>query len=109
MGVWLAGPCLSKGLGPLVLASESAVKVPAGLVARVGRTAIDPSHQLVMWKGVYFCLSCGCRAGIRVAGLADECKKIASRYGALNLRGLLRGIMPVGVGLPVLREGAIML
>jgi len=98
---WLFGPCevnhtiqaatLEGGLRP--------TSIPAGVKITVGGTKVDPSHVLLLFKGLYVCTVCGHYAGARARCLAHPCKGFALSSGQRVVKDVRAGLRPWGMEL----------
>jgi len=78
----LAGP---RRLPPQLLPySISGKSVPAG-------------HDLFCYRGLIFCMQCGCWSTARILGLSGECLPSKSRHSEIVVSRILRGMKPSGL------------
>ena len=73
----------------LQLAVAKPVRVPVGFAIQVAGKDLHISHDIWVYKHLYFCRQCGRVAGWRVVQLGGACEPIPlSTTGARNLRRL---------------------
>ena len=71
-------------------------KVPQGGQVWVAGVRVHDSHNLFVYRGLYFCRACGFLAGHRVDRLRAPCVKVPTEQGRRNLARLARGQLPHG-------------
>ena len=82
------------GMLDLLRASEARpVRVGARPVF-VGAVALDQAHDLKVFRGLYYCLRCGCIAGIAVQLLRKPCRGWSTEEGRRTLARLGKGLLP---------------
>ena len=71
-------------------------RIPVGRSIRVGWQTIHPEHDLMVYKGLYFCRTCGYYALKRALRLVEPCTS-RGRHAKLRALSLLQGNLPPGV------------
>ena len=95
---FLSSPCMGT---PVELVAPSAVNfqprlMPPALKIFVAGRCLHPSHTIRVWRGLYFCTSCGCIAGHNVKKLGAICTHLKSRQGFKNLKCIAEDKRPHG-------------
>ena len=72
-------------------------KIPPGRDVWVGGSPLHRSHDLVVYKGLYYCLRCGGYATAVPKLLRHECAGVPKLAGRMLLKRLRDGKLPIGV------------
>ena len=92
---WLYSTCESNFAGVDVLSQSLACHAPVPHIPiSLGGKFLDHSHSLVVFKGLFYCLRCGCLAATRSMHLSAPCVGSPSSYGIANLSRLRKGMLP---------------
>ena len=94
----MLGHCGGTHLADLLGQGEAKpAKVPSHFVIRVAKKILHSSHDLWVYRHMYFCKACGRVAGLRVVQLGARCEPSPiSTTGVRNLRRLRQGQLPYG-------------
>ena len=97
---WLHTPCIEDRAMTRVMTvgTTKPSAVPVGREIQVGRSVLHRSHTLHVYRGLYFCSSCGYTASAKAQKLTVQCEGPGlERRGTLRVLNLRRGILPSGV------------
>ena len=95
---WMLSECGGTEFTALLFkAGGQPVKVPAGMQIQVASKTLHSSHDLYVYKHLYFCNDCGKVAGLRVVQLGGACVPVPkTTTGVRNLRRIRQGLLPYG-------------
>ena len=102
---WLLSPCGGTEFSAVLAASSVRPnRVPSHLSVRVAGKVLHETHDLKVYRHLYYCTSCGKVAGHRVQQLGEPCAPLAAHLysgrsvptGVRNLRRLATGDLPQG-------------
>ena len=91
---WLAHPCHDARQFEIERA-HSFVSA-AGLQVVVGARTLHATHRLQAFRGIYFCMRCGCYSGQKPQGLIDPCAP-PTPAGSRQLARLTKARLPSGL------------
>ena len=96
---WLKSPCVADSLmvRAMYVGNTRPSPIPAGRSVKVGRAMLDPSHNLHVLKGLYFCMSCGYNASHKAQKLTKECLRASAAGHVERKLTILRGNLPSGL------------
>ena len=83
-------------LRTMVIGSTKPTRVPVGKTVMVGRSELHPTHQLNLYKGLYFCKECGYNASAKAQKLRLQCTD-RSHEAKMRVVRLLQGKLPSGL------------
>ena len=84
---WLSGLCLPRG-------SDEDIPIPLHReFIQIGTLSIHISHKPYVYKGVHYCINCGCYATNKLKKLASECQA-RTVAGQRFLNNINKGILP---------------
>ena len=65
---------------------------------QVGNSMTHPSHNICIYRGLFFCKICGARGPSKLVNLSDPCEPAkAGSYGRANLNAIRQGKKPQGL------------
>lgn len=95
---WISTEC--KPTEPLsVCRREASVRhsrVPQGVEVLTGKHVLHSSHELRVFRGLYYCTRCGCYASSAPKRLKSECQGLG-KAGRTVLSKIQRGLLPPGL------------
>ena len=95
---WMSSECLPTE--PLAVCRREATvrhsRVPQGSEVLTGKHVLHPSHELRVFRGLYYCTRCGCYASKAPKRLKSECVGL-SKTGSAVLSRIQRGLLPPGL------------
>ena len=96
---WLVSPCTPNWvvLGAIRLSSNSPVDLDSRVRVLILGRAIHASHDLAVYRGLFFCKSCGRVASARLKALWHVCPKEATKAGSGVISALQKGQRPWGL------------
>ena len=95
---WLASQCVPNTalIRTLVAGTTKPTAVPQGQMVIVSRQTIHHSHQLAVYRGLYFCTRCGYHGSKKLQKLTGECSGMVGK--AINrVLALRQGNLPSGL------------
>ena len=72
------------------------ISIPQGTKVQVGRRALHDSHQLHVYRGLYFCGLCGYSAATKAQMLVDKCE-VRGKAAKQRVSRLFNGNLPSGL------------
>ena len=87
---WLKAPC-----SKIASSSDRPVPVRKEIIS-IGHLSSHSSHKLNVYRGLVFCIKCGCRGPTKLVHLAKPCEP-AKLDGKKNIKALLQGKLPPGL------------
>ena len=96
---WLTAPCVPDRamMRTMYFGAIKPTRLHAGASVKVGRTQIHSTHELAVYKGLYFCMQCGYHASKKAQHLANPCMRASAKGHTERRLGLLRGKLPSGL------------
>ena len=95
--LWLCTPCRPDRelFRTLYCASIRPTPIPVGKEVVVGRTKLHSDHRIVVYRGLYYCLHCGCTASSKPQRLSSPCTE-RGENAVKRVLALKRGKLPSG-------------
>ena len=96
---WLASPCRPDAVlsQTMRFAAIRPTVVPRGTRVVIGRATVHESHELHVYRGLYYCRLCGYHGSAKMQKLVATCTRLSGRAAIDRVLALKRGRLPSGL------------